>query len=113
MVAPERYRQCGREMHPESFEARARRSPEAVDALVVVTDHKRFAAFRDQLDETLLRKVQVLVLIDQYVRVARAVCVEYCRLLLEHSHGQRQQVFEVEEPVLGTSALISPEESHA
>ena len=54
----------------ESFKAGARCTPEPVDALVVIANDERLSALGDQLDEPFLRQVQVLILVDQHMRIA-------------------------------------------
>src|SRR5487761_963166 len=113
VVAPERNGQRVAKAIAKTFEARPGRSPKTVDALVVIADDKRVAAIGDELDQALLREVQVLVLVDKHVRISRAVCAADGGLLLEELHRQRQQVLEIEQPLLSASPFVRPKEADA
>ena len=100
-------------MAAKPLEAGARRPSKTVDALVVVSNDERLPVSSDQLDQALLRQVQVLVLIDQHVRKARAIKAEQCRLLVHERHRQCQQIFEIEQPLLAAGPLVSREQPDA
>ena len=97
----------------ESFEARPRCSPEAVDRLVVVANDERITSGRQQLDKALLGEVEILVLIDEHVWKAACIAPEHRRILLEHPHSQQQQVVEIEQPLLAAFPLVSTKEPDA
>src|SRR5438094_397462 len=112
-VPPKRHRAHVAEAGEKALEARARRPAKAIDRLVVVADHERAPPTGDQFHQPLLGEVQILVLVDEDVRVARGVASQQGRVLLEHPHREQQQVVEVEQPLPAALALIGAEELHA
>ena len=112
-VAPERCRSHAGKAGQESLQARSRRAAKAIDRLVVVADHERVRAAGDQLDQPLLGEVEVLVLVDQHVRIARGVAPEQRRIPLEHADRQKQEVVEIEQPLPPALALVGSEEPDA
>ena len=99
-------------MSAKALEARARSSPETVDALIVVADDERVSVSGDQLDQAFLGEVQVLVLIDKHARKARAVGAAESGLFLEELDRQSQQILEIEQSLLAASAFVRAEKTH-
>ena len=97
----------------EALEARPRGAAEAIDRLVVVADHERVTPRRQQLDQSLLREVEVLVLVDEHVRMTSGVALEDRRVLLEHPHRQQQEVVEVEPTLFAAGTLVRPKQADA
>ena len=80
---------------------------EAVDRLVVVSDHADVAAIPDQQAEQLpLRKVRVLVLVDKYVVKPLGQAAQYRRVFLENTSCGQNQLAEVDCARLGQEAVV-------
>ncbi len=71
----------------EAVHACARSSSEAIDALVVVADHAHVSAAGDQLNQTLLSQVGVLVPVDEYPAEAAGQTLTEQQPRAEHVGG--------------------------
>ena len=105
-VSAHRHRASAWKAGDEPFEAGAGRPSKAIDRLIVVADDERLGFRGDELDQAFLRKVQVLVLVDEHVSIARGVLVQELRVFLEHPDGEHEQVLEVEEAALPAFAIV-------
>src|SRR6202521_4688431 len=112
-IAAERDRARCRKAAQEAFEACPRRAAESVDRLVVVADDERSRIAGDQLDKSLLGEVQILVFVDQHMRVSRRITALQRRFLLEHPDGQQEQVVEVQQPAFAALPFVGAEQPHA
>ncbi len=84
-----------------------RRPGERVDGLVGVTDHAEAVPLAEPgVEQALLQRVDVLVLVHHEVPVARAQLLGDPAVLLDHGRGQQQQVVEVENARLPLGLLV-------
>ena len=109
-VAPERDGARHWEAAQESLETGARGAAEPIDRLVVVAHHEGIAAAGDQLHQPLLGQVEVLVFVDQHVRVASRVAPPHLGLLLQEPDREQDQVVEVQEALPVALPLVGVEE---
>ena len=83
-------------------------SPEEVDRLVVITNHKKVAVACTQLaDQRVLRAIGILVLIDQQVGKAILVALQQLGVLGEEVNHLRKQIVEVECIRLAQELLVA------
>ena len=69
----------------------------AVDRLIVVADDAHVAvAAAEQLDQLVLRAIRVLILVDEDVPKALTILRELVGMVLQHPHGQHEQIVEVD-----------------
>ena len=80
--------------------------------MVVVADDERIPALRDELHQALLGEVQVLVFIDEDMRIALGVGPAEGGVLVQHLHRQRQQVLEIQKPRFPAGPLIGSKQAH-
>ena len=113
LVLAQRHRPRPREPVHEPLKTRARSAAKPVDALVVVADHEWRSPERHQLDQPLLREVEVLVLVDEHVRVPEAIRLHHARVAREHRDGSLEQVVEIQKTALAALALIGAKQAHA
>ena len=129
VVASKGDRQRIRKASAKALEARARRPSESIDALIIIPHHewpigiasfgvpatksREAPLFSNQLDQPLLREIQILVLIDEHMRKARAVSAALRRLLFQEPHRQGQEIFEIQQSLLAAGPLIRSEKSDA
>jgi hypothetical protein len=84
-------------------------SPEAVDRLIVITDHRHVAMLRaEDLHELVLRLVRVLILIDEQMQKTVLVILANGVGFTKQRHRAQQEVVEVERRRTVQLALIRP-----
>ena len=85
-----------------------RRAAPAVDRLVVVAHRGEARARAHQVaEQTVLRRVRVLVLVDQHVVEARLPALARLGVAVEQGHGQRDQVVEVDRTIGGERIAVA------
>ncbi len=98
---------CAREGRLEVQDVPDVRPPPGVDALVVVTHHHEVGVFpRQELEETELSSVGVLVFVHQDEGEPAAVLVQDGLVPLQKLHGLHQEVVEIEGVVVPERLLI-------
>jgi hypothetical protein len=86
-----------------------RRSPPAVQGLVLVADAEQpVVRGGEYLHERFLRRLDVLVLIHQHLRVLALPAVADLRVGAQRADGPQQQVVEVIAALLGEMLLVEP-----
>src|SRR5262252_2582599 len=103
-VAAKSDRDGGWEAGEEAVHVGAGSSSEAIDALVVVADHAHVPApAGDQLNQTLLGQVGVLVLVDEHPSKAVSQTLTHVPVLLQQPDGVPEQVVEVHDAVFAAA----------
>ena len=98
----------------EARQVIARGPGERVDRLVLVADDREvIAAAEPGVEQRLLERVRVLVLVDREPSIARPDLGRDSLVALDQLHGHRQHVLEVDEPGPVAGGLVVPiEASH-
>lgn len=82
-------------------------SRERIDRLAGVADHAQVVAVTEpQLQQTLLERADVLVLVDHEVLVLGPDLFGDVVPVLEHGHGQQQHVLEVDDGARAFEVLV-------